>query len=210
MEISLERKVDEIFRNSITNEKGVALITALILTAVALAVIGALLYMILSATQISGIQKRYKTALEASYGGKEVLYQAIQSRGNPLIPGINLSYDTSGCMATKLSNSTYTGLGAYNWGSCSNSLAIDPKTQASYDMKFDLGTDTKYTVYAKIANTVEGNSGADLGLVKSGVVNSNPGEVSVMSIPYLYTLEVDAQNAANPAERAKLSILYQY
>ncbi len=194
------------------SEKGVALIIALIFTAVSLAIMSALLYMILSATQVSGIQKRYKTALEASFGGKEVIFQAISARGNPLLAGINLSYDVNGgCMGTKLLQSTYnSSTGASNWGTCDSSLTINPNDQTTYDMKFTLGTSTQYTVYAKIVNTVEGNSGADLGLVKTGVVNADPGEINVMSIPYLYTVEVDAENAANPMERAKLSILYQY
>jgi hypothetical protein len=42
------------------------------------------------------------------------------------------------------------------------------------------------------------------------VVDSNSGEIRVMSYPYLYTIEVDAENTANPSERAKFSILYQY
>jgi hypothetical protein len=54
-----------------------------------------------------------------------------------------------------------------------------------------------------------GNSGGDEGLLKGGVVHST-GEINVASIPFLYTIEVDAQNQTNPAERAKLSILYQY
>ena len=77
-------------------------------------------------------------------------------------------------------------------------------------MKFDLGTTTTYRVYAKIVDTVEGNSGGDEGLVKGGVVLSSTGEVSVLSIPYLYTIELDAENPANPYERAKFSIIYQY
>jgi hypothetical protein len=47
-------------------------------------------------------------------------------------------------------------------------------------------------------------------LLKSGVVSANTGEVTVVSRPYLYTIEVDAENQVNPSERAKLSILYQY
>jgi hypothetical protein len=80
-------------------------------------------------------------------------------------------------------------------------------------MRFNLpGADlnTTYTVYGKIVDTVDGNSGGDLGLIKGGVVNSNSGEVAVVSIPYLYTIELDVENAASRAERAKLSVLYQY
>lgn len=48
-----------------------------------------------------------------------------------------------------------------------------------------------------------------MGLLKSGVVATNTGEVTVKSVPYLYTIERDAENAANPTESAKLSVMYQ-
>jgi len=47
-------------------------------------------------------------------------------------------------------------------------------------------------------------------LLKHGVVSSGSGEITVVSIPYLYTVEVNAENRDNPSERAKLSVLYQY
>jgi hypothetical protein len=59
-------------------------------------------------------------------------------------------------------------------------------------------------------DTVEGNSAGDEGLINNRVVDSNSGEIRVMSYPYLYTIEVDAENAANPFERAKFSVLYLY
>jgi hypothetical protein len=88
----------------------------------------------------------------------------------------------------------------------------NPSTSTTYDLRFDLGTSPypTYRVYAKIVDTVEGNSGGDEGLLKGGVVLVNTGEIAVLSIPYLYTIEVDAENRDNPSERAKLSILYQY
>jgi hypothetical protein len=67
-----------------------------------------------------------------------------------------------------------------------------------------------YTVYTKIVDTVEGNSGADEGLVKTAVVNAGSGEVTVVSVPYLYTIEILSQSTTNATERSKLSVLYQY
>jgi hypothetical protein len=190
------------------NEKGLALVMVLILSAIALAVMAGLIYMITSGTQISGMQKRYKTALEAGKGGADVTYQLIAARGNPNIPITNFLITASNvggvdCLTPKLNSATN------NWPvACSSTLTIDPNTQSSYDMRFDLGA-SPYRVYTKIVDTVEGNSGGDEGLIGKGVISSS-GEVTVVSIPYLYTLEVDAENQANPQERAKLSILYQY
>jgi hypothetical protein len=45
------------------SEKGIVLVVVLVLSAVALALMTAMIYMITIGTQISGLQKRYKTAL---------------------------------------------------------------------------------------------------------------------------------------------------
>lgn len=193
------------------NEKGIALSIVLILSTIALAVIGGLIYMLTSGTQVSGVQKRYKTGLEAGIGGTNVSYDFIGTRGAAGIytfsPGV-----TAACRTLKLNQHTA------NWDigtTCpanSNAVAINPADNTSYDWTFQLGTapDPVYTVYGKITDTVEGNSGGEEGLLKGSVVSSGAGEITVMSMPYLYTIEIDAQNANNPAERAKLSVLYQY
>jgi len=191
--------------SKLRNEKGIALVMVLVLSAIALAIMAGLIYMITSGTQISGIQKRYKTALEAGVSGADVTFQLITLRGDPGIPSINYFRNISDtCLTDKLIKSTI------NWNaSCDSSITV---SDTFYDMRFDLGAapSPTYRVYSKIVDTVLGNSGGDEGLLKTGVVLVNPGEVQVMSMPYLHTIEVDAQNLANPAERAKLSILYQY
>lgn len=188
------------------NEKGIALVIVMVLSAIGLAIMAGLVYMLTSGTQVSGIQKKYKTALEAGAGGVDVTFQLIGARGDPGIPITNfLITASSACLTDKLTKSTA------NWAvGCNSSLTINPASTATYDIIFDVGSSPVYTVYAKIADTVEGNSSGDTGLIKGGVVASNSGEVTVMSIPYLYTVEIDAENAANSAERAKMSVLYQY
>src|SRR3990170_8844714 len=63
------------------SEKGIALVVVLVLSAVALTIMTALIYMITSSTRISGIQKSYKTAVEAGQGGADVFYQIVALRG---------------------------------------------------------------------------------------------------------------------------------
>jgi hypothetical protein len=194
--------------NVINDEKGVALMMVLVISTIALAVMSALIYMITIGTQMSGSQKRYETALEAGDGGKEIVFLWIADREVPPdLTGIAIDNTISNdCMEDKLLDETR------DWDSaCDASLSIDIEEDTTYDMKFDLGT---FRVYSKIVNTVEGNSSSGgSSLTKSGVVSSNTGEVSVKHVPYLYTIEVEARSATNPnslAERAKLSILYQY
>jgi type II secretory pathway component PulK len=75
------------------NEKGIALITTLVLGVVALAFIAALFYMLTSGTKMSGTSKRYYTALEAAKGASEFIMNKIVSsenltcnNGNPCTP----------------------------------------------------------------------------------------------------------------------------
>lgn len=201
----------------IRDEKGIALVMILILSAIVLAIMAGLIYIITSTTQISGMQKRYRTALEAGMGGADLTFQIFQLRGDPeqqVRDPINYYRAISdACFTEKLNETT----SSTNWAACGDyakttSMVINPSDPATYDFTFQLGSSPypTYNAYAKIVDTVEGNSGGDEGLLKHGVVNSGSGEITVVSVPYLYTIEVDAENAANPSERAKLSILYQY
>ncbi len=197
---------------SLNSEKGIALVMVLVLSAISLAIMAGLIYMITAGSQTSGLQKRYKTALEAGVGGKDVEYQIISLRmDDPTVLNNEFSFINLNVTASKtcLNNKLLMATNAWD-ASCNRLLTIDPNDPTTYDMRFDLGVSPTYSVYAKIVDTIEGNSGGDEGLLKSGVVNSGSGEVTVVSMPYLYTIEIDAQMATNPAERAKLSILYEY
>lgn len=207
----------------INSEKGAALLIVMIFSAIALGMMAGLIYMITSGTQISGMGRRYKIALDAGMGGAEVSYQLIAARGNPLdaaltgplsltttTPNTCATAGTADCAAI----GSYTGLATklnlptscWSVPYCDSAIAIDPTDPNSYDMTFVLGG---YTVFGKIVDTAMGNSGVDEGLVKDGTVNAS-GEITPMSLPYLYTVEIDAEGTANPSERAKLSVLYRY
>jgi len=194
----------------VRGERGIALVMVLVLSLVALALMSALIYIITAGTQISGAGKQYKTAQEAASGGADITFQLIAARGNPNIPLPLFSIPALNvggvdCLAAKLNQPT----SAWN-AACNSTLSIDPNDQTTYDITFQLGGGgNTYAVYSKIVDTVEGNSGGDLGLSKGGVV-SGTNEITVMSIPYFYTVEIDAQNSANSNERAKYSILYEY
>jgi hypothetical protein len=183
------------------NEKGFAMMFVLILAAISLAMTLAMLMMVSRGSFLSGQQKRYRTAVEASRGGMEAMFQMISDRGNPTTSYTNQVFPNTAALGIKLAGPIAT------WGGLDNSSTIDPGVSTSYDMRIDLGT---YRVYTKIVDTVDGNSGADEGLSKTAVVNSGSGEVTVVSVPYLYTIEVLSQSTTNPTERSKLSILYQY
>lgn len=223
------------------SEKGIALVVVLVLSAVSLTLMTALIYMITMGTQSSGTLKRYKTALEAGYASADVIAQVIALREgsadntsfntnlsalttnfsnfsmNPSIPAV-----LSGCTGTTKDGVPYVGLAAKimtatasGWqGGCNSSLNLIPTDDSTYDLKFDMGTNPRYTVYAKIVNTIEGNTGGDnneesgRGRRGAGVVSSGTGELPVMPLSSVYTIEVAAESTTN--ERVKLQILYQY
>jgi hypothetical protein len=196
----------------VRNEKGVALMVTMVLSAVALAIMSSLIYMLTVGTQVSGGQKRYETSQEAVEGGMGVVFDWIGFHKGVEFPGyIAIANKTSDeCLEDKLI------LGTPDWdSSCDAKLDIDFETNTTYDFSFDLGSENnKYTVYAKIVNTVEGNSGpGGTNLRKTGVVASNSGEVAVRQISFLYAIEIESRNASNPynmAERARFSLLYRY
>jgi Tfp pilus assembly protein PilX len=189
------------------NERGVSLVIVLVISAISLAIMSSLLYMLMAGTRISGMQKRFATALEAGRAGVDVTEDFINSRAkNELtnIAFVNALSATCGDDKIKFDTTSWDP-------ACDSTLIVN---SAVHDFRFDMGTPPyQYRTYAKIANTVEGNSGSSTavtGLVRTGVVGSNAGEVQVVSIPYLYTIEMLTENTTQDAERARLSLLYQY
>src|ERR1039458_2481388 len=76
----------------ICNEQGIALVTSLMITLISLTMIMALLYMMTTGIQVSGMQKRYKTVVDATYGGadvvaKDILPYTINQINNTVIGG---------------------------------------------------------------------------------------------------------------------------
>jgi hypothetical protein len=218
--MKLQSDIDKLNAEGSSNERGIALVLVLMLAAISLAIMAALIYMITVSTQVSGIQKRYRTALEAGKGGASVAFQTIAAGADPNLGLTNFSIpstdvDGTNCFIAKLNTPT-TDWPKDGGGNdiCSTSFNIDPTQPSSYDWSFQLGTTAAYNVYAKIVDTVNGNSSrtVDAGgmLLKSGVVNANSGEVPVKSYPYLYTIEIQAVNSSNTAEKADYSVLYEY
>jgi len=195
---------------TLRNEKGFALGFVLILSVIGLLMTLAMLVMVSRGGYVSGQQKRFRTAVEAGVGGVQSMFQLLDTRGNmSALYGLDNNASVTMMLpiqsqrfAVKINNRT----GAWGAG-VDNTLVIVPGDRNTYDIEHDVG---RYTVYMKLVDTVEGNSAGSEGLVKSGVVNAGSGEVSVPSIPYLYTIEVLSQNRTNANERSRISILYQY
>lgn len=215
----------------IKNEKGVVLITSLMLTMVSLAIVLALLYFLTQSIKVTSATKRYKNTLEATYGGAEMVAFDVVDKAFKnfstfskvgLYPNMNFTLQTPNCFKQKLE-----GVSS-SWSACSNlekdnSLA---SIKSSPDMTFYLrGTSTyqDYKVYAKIVDTAPGNTDTS-GLVSSNAEDSGTlisgggssysktgaGGVNIQHIPYTYRLEVQGEKLQNTTEQANVSVFYAH
>lgn len=185
------------------NEKGVALVMALVLGLAGMLIISALIYMAGTGTWISGSKKRYQVALDASHGGLNFFAKEVIQRG---VGGTNLS--TMG---------TYGGIFAPV--STDASFAAKLTTSGTYPATpVDAILTLTFTVPSPniainnvILNTNRGNSGTSQNiLVGGGVVNSNSGTVTPQHIPYMFQTDVQGQSVLGTQERARLSGIYAY
>jgi hypothetical protein len=201
----------------ISKKDGIALVTALLLTLISLTIVMSVMYMITQNISTTGMNKRYRTALEASYGGTDILMKELVPKilNNVLNVGdyglINLSVDP--CLQEKMTNPT---------ASWSVSCSQLPEAKTSPDVRFDL-TSTggqPYNIYAKIIDTVvRGNSNmSGLQLEGGGVGEQNP-VVKPKHLPYVYRLEIQAEKASNEfvaqstgavIEKSNISVLYAW
>lgn len=199
------------------NNKGIALVTSLMLTLISLTIVMALLYMVTMSTRVSGANKRYKTALDAGHGGSElftknILPNLLLTYSNAdfktstvnTFSGINLQIPiTASCLQSKLT------LPSEKWpADCSNS----PSPKQSPDMTFSLlsGAATPYTIYSKIVETTLGNTdNSGLQLEGAGVAEATSG-ITPQHFPYLYRLEIQGEQSIASSEQANIEVLYAY
>lgn len=204
---------------SIRNERGIALITALMLSFLALVIILALMYLISRGTAVSAANKRYKNALEASYGGAEVFTKDILPQLMGGVSPTDLTSVLAGALYIRDDDCTDSKMlsAPSQWLCSAASKSLDPKNEP--DATFKLRgqpipglSNTDFNIYAKIVDTQPGNSdtsGVDFLDSAAGVAYGVSG-VSPMHMPATYRIEVQGERETNPQEKAKLSVLYVY
>ena len=178
------------------NEKGVALVLSLVLAFISMAISTATIYMVLKGTEMSGLEKRYTTALGAAKGALEITAVIINTLEDPT--GM-ATINNSNCFLDKLMNDTS------SWTAC-NANESNTDVADSPDIMLTLGS---YTVYVKIIDSSPGNTKLGRNLEVKGVVESlrsffeNP-----TVIPRSYRIEVLSVNTSNSLDRARLTALY--
>ena len=203
---------------AIKNNQGFALVTSLMLTLISLTIVMALLYMITQGIKSSGQSKKYHTALEASYGGTEIVvkdimpimmqnYSSLTFKNDveTAFSGVNMQVISSAkCLQSKLVNSTA------NWLSGCSSTS-DPKISPDMQMTLKAASgNNPYIVSAKIVDTVTGNSDTSgMQLEGSGVAETSS-LLTPKSIPFIYRMEVQGEHQNSSTSQANLEVLYAY
>ena len=212
------------------NEKGIALITALLITLILLAIVLTVIYLITQGTVLSGFQKRYQTVHDAAYGGiditaKDLIPKIITgsaSLGTMTYGGRLAATASDACFTSKLTiPTTY-------WSGCT-ATAGNPDIKTYPDMTFTLtglAPQPNFVVYAKIVETLPnlplsfcgsastcpaGNSSRSPVILEGeGVASNNSGMNTPQHFPYLYRIDIQAERQTNPDERANITSVYAY
>jgi hypothetical protein len=219
------------------NDSGIALITALMITLLSLVIVMSILYVVTQGIKTGASRKVYRNAVEAAYGGTNVMmYELFPRLANAILAtstpttantnamtsslgttfsGINLQFGSTGaCLNQKLQFASST------WTTASicpgNSTSMNPKDiRSSPDMTFQLqGTSGQaFRVYSKIVDTVQGTAymsgGPTTPLLGGGVTESAAAQV-VSGRHFVYRIEVVGEKVNNPSEQGNLSVLYEY
>ena len=207
------------------NEKGMALITALMMTMIILVIILGLWYVMEQSVKANAARTVYRNVTEATYGGSSIIMQDVIPRLFQNISTATIASDygsigmvlgASNCLKQKMT------LKPGSWTQCTAQNKLADLTQ-SPDVKFYLSgvssndttikSNQTYTVYSKIVDTVPGvqyTAGATGNqLIGSAVAESSAGTTLTLD-HFVYTIEVMGQKTGSPGINSKLSVLYEY
>lgn len=215
------------------DERGIALVTSLMLTLVTLSISMVMLYMVTQSIKTSASEKAYKTALDAGLGGVDIVtkdaipyllsatdslfggapgqgyYKTQLSASMPGLDPASLATIDDACLNAKLTSRPS------NWGAFCGPASTSLDAAVAPDITFVLksaisgnGTPAGFKVSAKIISTTVGSTDLSGRNFNTSATTGAPG--GDVGSPYLYRLEVTGQRENNPKERANLSVLYAY
>ncbi len=210
----------------LSGQKGAALVVVMAMVVISTAVFAVVLHFIQRGTETSGLEQKYETAKDASFGAldvfaKEVIPLAIAAA--KVDPTTSLSGSigtftaitsaqvtgnaTPVCFSDKLLKNTA------DWAAgCSSTT--DPKTSPDITFTLQGANAQPFVVYTKVVGTVKGNSdtsGMPTALFSPDpVASSGSGVLATQHFPYMYSMEVQGERQQSPQERARLEVLYAY
>jgi len=120
------------------NNSGMALIIVILISALALILMGLMLWLTIGGTKISGMSSQYKSAQDAAKGASEIVISMLKfDSPTPDLPPSDYAISNPNCVTIKLEKPTI----AWGYWNCSNN---------NPDIIMKLGS---YTVYATIILT---------------------------------------------------------
>jgi hypothetical protein len=189
--------------------------------------------MVTSGAKVSGANKRYRTALDASYGGTEIILKEVipkiftatisSSLTTPstalagLYPtSFNFVAGTDACIMDKLTKPSS------QWGTACSKTS-DPKSTPDFSLRLNSSSSDTYTVYSKIVESVCSDkrpyptgkcTGSDLSGYElldggQGTTGGATG-VTPQAMPATYRIEIVGEKTSNPKEKSQISVLYAY
>jgi hypothetical protein len=202
----------------VNNNDGVALVTALMLTLISLGIVMSLMLMVTRSTTVSGMNKRYKTSIEAAYGGTEIITKDVmpmifRNYSSPTLAadltdatkgfGSMLQVADQKCLQAKLTKPTI------GWPTECSSTS-NPKQSPDLSMTLQATSGNPFIVYSKIVDTQKGNSDrSGLQLEGAGVAESNS-YITPQHFPYIYRLEIQGERQNIASGQGNIEVLYAY
>ncbi|MGC9194484.1 MAG: hypothetical protein ACP5IL_03410 [Syntrophobacteraceae bacterium] len=198
--------------NPLKNQKGLALITTLLLMALGFVVVGILMRLVHNQSKLTGLQQGYATSLDAAKAGADDFIYTAQlclyggtapctspPQGFGTVTG---SGTAAGCLSMKLRNAT-TAWGTNGWNAslCGTALqatdsGITNLTQFP-DITAVLGN---YTVYVKVVNTYIGPAPQ----------NASQTDPCYSNGCYYFTVVSQAVNTATKQAQAQVQFIYRF
>ena len=198
------------------NNRGVALITALMMTVIMLSIILGVMYLLTQNIKGSATHKTYRNVVEASYGGadlvaREIIPQLFNNVSTSILSNslssIRAQFARSACLRNKLENAPA------NWGTSGPSCNTVINPRINTDVSFELsGVDGQgFKVYSKIIDTTPGvpYTAGESQLVGGSVSESSAGSTLRLD-HYVYRIEVSGERKDKPVEKSNISVLYEY
>jgi hypothetical protein len=146
-------------KRTIHNEKGIALLTTLMLMVLGFGVVATLLYMVTYGTKTTSVEQKYATALDAAKGGADFIINMMQNElyGPPGLGTVVASSSSSLCIEQKMTQATTDSNPLSAWPPCCsgnstqcNSDIVNPDPRILPDLTLAVGG---CRVYVKIINT---------------------------------------------------------
>jgi len=203
--------------------RGVALISALIVVSISAGIFAAIMYYSMTASELSGLQRKYQSSKEASLGAIDILTKDVLPRvisGTELsaavtgmvipsvLPAIQADAAKDACFRAKLTGVTSTWPG----GTCDSGPDATVNSDIVFSLKSTSTSTRPFVVSMKILDTVTGNSDKTGTILEtaSGVVDDASSIIKIQHFPFLYTIMTDARPQNSTTERANIEVLYAY